>query len=289
MPLTTAFHRRYTVYSRRQRRQPKSDAHAVVHVQRRPTSEAGGESVLPAGELPVPGGEHHHHHEQGRAGPAPRSSFVALLHHTQRYASVARLAGAAHRRSRCVKLFTRRYTSGSIRYLRRTPYNPPLKKATRLSATLREKSIPKCHVRDRITRAPSTWVSGTWIHPSCGRGKPIRRPIPRGRVPATTRISRPAGAHGRLCTIPSQATGPMRFRPRRVERSASTASLPRMGQPMSANRPTFGEGAASSILAMTIPPRLCPTRCTLSPPARSTWSASPLAASSNCPFREGYR
>src|SRR3990170_4297609 len=110
MPLTTAFHRRYTVYSRRQRRQPKSDAHAVVHVQRRPTSEAGGESVLPAGELPVPGGEHHHHHEQGRAGPAPRSSFVALLHHTQRYASVARLAGAAHRRSRCVKLFTRRYT-----------------------------------------------------------------------------------------------------------------------------------------------------------------------------------
>src|SRR4030065_1107903 len=70
MPLTTAFHRRYTVYSRRQRRQPKADAHAVVHVQRRPTSEAGGESVLPAGELPVPGGEHHHHHEQGRAGPA---------------------------------------------------------------------------------------------------------------------------------------------------------------------------------------------------------------------------
>src|SRR4030067_1135893 len=43
-------------------------------------------------------------------GQAPRSSFVALLHHTQRYASVARLAGAAHRRSRCVKLFTRRYT-----------------------------------------------------------------------------------------------------------------------------------------------------------------------------------
>src|SRR3990170_8233691 len=40
-----------------------------------------------------------------------RSSLVALLHHTQRYASVARLAGAAHRRSRCVKLFTRRYTS----------------------------------------------------------------------------------------------------------------------------------------------------------------------------------
>src|SRR3990172_7617601 len=39
-----------------------------------------------------------------------RSSFVALLHHTQRYASVARLAGAAHRRSRCVKLFTRRST-----------------------------------------------------------------------------------------------------------------------------------------------------------------------------------
>src|SRR3990172_11711653 len=103
MPLTTAFHRRYTVYSRRQRRQHKSDAHAVVHVQRRPASEAGGESVLPAGELPVPGGEHHHHHEQGRAGPALvhrlantlaferrciRSSFVALLHHTQRYASV---------------------------------------------------------------------------------------------------------------------------------------------------------------------------------------------------------
>ena len=43
-------------------------------------------------------------------GQAPRPSFVALLHHTQRYASVARLAGAAHRRSRCVKLFTRRYT-----------------------------------------------------------------------------------------------------------------------------------------------------------------------------------
>ena len=41
-----------------------------------------------------------------------RTSFVALLHHTQRYASVARLAGAAHRRSRCVKLFTRRYTRG---------------------------------------------------------------------------------------------------------------------------------------------------------------------------------
>src|SRR3990172_12809973 len=39
-----------------------------------------------------------------------RPSFVALLHHTQRYASVARLAAAAHRRSRCVKLFTRRYT-----------------------------------------------------------------------------------------------------------------------------------------------------------------------------------
>src|SRR4030067_2170037 len=56
MPLTTAFHRRYTVYSRRQRRQPKSDAHAVVHVQRRPTSEAGGESVLPAGEYRYQGG-----------------------------------------------------------------------------------------------------------------------------------------------------------------------------------------------------------------------------------------
>ena len=39
-----------------------------------------------------------------------RSRFVALLHHTQRYASVARLAGAAHRRSRCIKLFTRRCT-----------------------------------------------------------------------------------------------------------------------------------------------------------------------------------
>ena len=38
-----------------------------------------------------------------------RSRFVSLLHHTQRYASVARLAGAAHRRSRCVKLFSRRY------------------------------------------------------------------------------------------------------------------------------------------------------------------------------------
>ena len=39
-----------------------------------------------------------------------RSIFVALLHHTQRYASVARLAGAAHQRPRCIKLFTRRYT-----------------------------------------------------------------------------------------------------------------------------------------------------------------------------------
>src|SRR4030042_3248564 len=28
MPLSTAYHRRYTVYRRRQRRQPKSDAHA---------------------------------------------------------------------------------------------------------------------------------------------------------------------------------------------------------------------------------------------------------------------
>src|SRR4030067_1844299 len=56
VPSRTAFHRRYTVYSRRQRRQPKSDAHAVVHVQRRPTSEAGGESVLPAGEYRYQGG-----------------------------------------------------------------------------------------------------------------------------------------------------------------------------------------------------------------------------------------
>src|SRR4030066_148722 len=37
-------------------------------------------------------------------------SILVHLHHTQRYASVARLAGAAHRRPRCVKLFTRRYT-----------------------------------------------------------------------------------------------------------------------------------------------------------------------------------
>src|SRR3990172_7340638 len=43
-----------------------------------------------------------------------RSSFLALLHPTQRYASVARLAGAAHRRSRCVKLFTRRFTRGRV-------------------------------------------------------------------------------------------------------------------------------------------------------------------------------
>src|SRR3990172_10097237 len=39
-----------------------------------------------------------------------RSNFVVFFDHTQGYASVARLAGAAYRRSGCVKLFTRRYT-----------------------------------------------------------------------------------------------------------------------------------------------------------------------------------
>jgi hypothetical protein len=42
-------------------------------------------------------------------------SFVALLHHTQRYAlSRAPQHGTAHRRSRCAKLFTRRYTKRSV-------------------------------------------------------------------------------------------------------------------------------------------------------------------------------
>src|SRR4030042_831217 len=58
-------------------------------------------------------------------GQAPHASFVALLATRGTLlifsantpgvsppSSVARLAGAAHRRSRCVKLFTRRYTSG---------------------------------------------------------------------------------------------------------------------------------------------------------------------------------
>ena len=40
-----------------------------------------------------------------------RSGCVALLApYFFKYASVARLAGAAHRRSRCVSLFARRYT-----------------------------------------------------------------------------------------------------------------------------------------------------------------------------------
>jgi len=43
-----------------------------------------------------------------------RSSFVALLHRTPRYASVARLTGAAHRRSRCFKIFARRYTLSGL-------------------------------------------------------------------------------------------------------------------------------------------------------------------------------
>src|SRR3989337_1006418 len=44
-------------------------------------------------------------------GPAPRSRFVALLApYCCEYASVARLAGAAHRRSRCDTVFMKRST-----------------------------------------------------------------------------------------------------------------------------------------------------------------------------------
>ncbi len=46
-----------------------------------------------------------------------RSIFVALLRRTERYASVVRLAGAAHQRSRCVTVFMKRSTkseSGAI-------------------------------------------------------------------------------------------------------------------------------------------------------------------------------
>src|SRR3970282_2257314 len=47
-----------------------------------------------------------------------RSRFVALLHHTQRDASVARLAGAAHRRSRCDTVFMKRSTKVRVKPFR---------------------------------------------------------------------------------------------------------------------------------------------------------------------------
>jgi len=48
---------------------------------------------------------------RGTPGRVFRPGVGRSLRRTSQYASVARLAGAAHRRSRCVRLFARRYTS----------------------------------------------------------------------------------------------------------------------------------------------------------------------------------
>ena len=155
---------------------------------------------------------------------------------------------------------TARARRGNVRAAETAPLAP-----RPASTTATRRATPAAR-RDRVSRA--ICVSATATVPSFGSGNgPSNRPTPSGMRPAMLPTSTPA----RHAVNPPRALSSARQRadqarpagPAREPRRA--CDCPRSGEPRHTTRPSAPARRRSSIARISTPPKLWPTRCTVSP------------------------